>query len=114
MHRAAWLISLVVLLGCGRNNDPLPSNILSDSLMVSIVTEMELGKARLKTVKRDSLTMEQLTAHICSKHGSTPIQLNESFQFYSQEPGRLETIYEKVIERLTEQQTVMRNDTTLK
>ncbi len=101
------LITLFIFLSCGSKKQNVPNDIIAEDKIVDVIVEIELTQAiiKLKFLNKDSLVNQtQLFNEVYAKHNISQEQFNNSLAFYAQEPKKMDTLYAKVITKLSEKQ----------
>lgn len=96
-----------IFLSCGSNKKEVPDNIIPKDKIVDVISDIELTQAliKLKFNNTDSLiNQSQLFNEMYAKHNTSQEQFNNSLAFYAQDPKKMDTIYAKVITKLSEKQ----------
>jgi hypothetical protein len=107
------LFALFFLVSCTEEKEvEAPNGLLSEQEMVEILTEISKVEARFQ--RRLSIrgsNNEDLVSHnysvIFDAHGITMEQYKTSFEYYEQSPKAMQIIFDSVIVRLTEEQSVI-------
>ena len=105
-----FLIIVVVLLSCSSNNNDLPNDIIPQDKMVEVVADIELTQAliKLKFSNKDSLiNQSQLFNEVYATYNTSEEQFNKSLAYYSTKPKVLDSIYVKVVTKLSEKEAEM-------
>ena len=95
-----------MLLSCSRDIK-LPDDIIPEEKMVEVVAEIEFTQAliKLKFSNKDSLINQaQLFNEVYTKFNTSEKQFNKSLVYYSEQPEILDSIYVKVITKLSKKQ----------
>jgi uncharacterized protein DUF4296 len=101
-----FLIIPMVLLSCS-TDDELPKDIIPENEMVNVLTEIELTQAliKLKFSDKDTLVNQtQLFNEVYTEHNTSEEQFNKSLDYYSKQPKVLDSIYVRVVTKLSEKQ----------
>lgn len=101
------LITTFIFLSCGSKKQDVPNNIIAEDKIVDVIAEIELTQAliKLKFSNTDSLINQtKLFNEVYAKHNTSQEQFNNSLAFYAQEPKKMDTLYAKVITKLSEKQ----------
>lgn len=106
MQKYSYLSILLLLFACAPKKPIAPDNLLNQTQMSDIITEMHLADAIASGSKSgnvDSVNMEavSLNAYILEKHQLTREQFMESFDFYRQNPVLMDSMYAEVITKLS-------------
>jgi Domain of unknown function (DUF4296) len=102
-----FLLISIGFYSCYSNSgEQPPENLIPEDQMINVLAEIELTQAfiKLNIAAVDSINQPQLFQNIFDKHNTTRNSFNESLIFYSKQPQVLESIYQKVITSLSEQQ----------
>jgi hypothetical protein len=99
---------IIMTISCTQEPEPDPPDILSDSLMAAVLTDIHLAEAAVsQTNVYEEDSKRRLTSFynsIYRLHYITADQFRESHDFYTQHPERLELIYDMVLQNLSTQQ----------
>jgi len=101
------LITTFIFLSCGSKKQDVPNNIIPADKMVDVITDIELTQAliKLKFTNTDSLiNQSQLFDEVYKKYNTTEEQFNNSIAYYTQQPMKMDSLYSKVITKLSEEQ----------
>ncbi len=108
IHRIFFILLLPLLFSCYHENQievEVPEHLLSESDMVSIITDVQLTEGAL--TYRRTLRIEQqgfrksAYEQIFSTYGITAKILNDNFNYYNNDPEKMELIYEQVLAKLS-------------
>ena len=97
-----------LLFACSSKEVSIPDDVIKKEKMIGLITDLKIleGAVQKRVIKQKTqqeIVSEQTLA-IFKKHGITEEKFNRSFEFYQSEPDLMHGIYEKVLERLSEQQ----------
>lgn len=100
------IIVFFVFIACKSDEKVLPIGLIGEDQMVHLITDIELTQAfiKLRMAEADSINQTILYENVFEKHSVTKEEFNESLKYYTNTPGQLETIYNKVIVKLSERQ----------
>jgi hypothetical protein len=115
--RFLFFIGTMLLIGSCRKGDvmnQLPSNILSKDQMISLLVDIHLTEASLK-LNQTNIQPKEKKLHYSSaylpvfkKHKTTPVQFDQSMQWYARHIEQLDEIYTEVITRLSQLETQLK------
>lgn len=108
IHRVLFILLLPLLFSCYHENQvkvEVPEHLLSESDMVSIITDIQLTEGAL-TYRRTRRIEQQgfrksAYKQIFSTYGISAKILNENFNYYNNDPEKMELIYEQVLAKLS-------------
>lgn len=85
--------------------EQIERNLISQSELVEILSEMELAKAAITFQKTDEKAKNEDVFNVIWKNYDTDKgQFERTLQYYSQRPKEMENIYNEVISVLSEKQ----------
>lgn len=99
-----FLIVICIAWSCGRPDAvKIPEGTLSDSAMVSILTDLHLveGAKVGNKIMGDTIPANVYFKKIYQKHGISEAQFERDFRFYTSNPKLMTKIYEEVIVNLS-------------
>lgn len=107
------LICVTLLVACApTDTNKIPDTVLSQQKMQAILLDMHLAEAvaNKKQAPADSVTQVALGLYqkIYTKHQTTEEQFKNSFDFYTAHPVLLDSIYSRVIDELSVQESFLR------
>ena len=106
-------LALLVLLGCGKEQEDLPPNLLSQEQMVAFLidTHMIEGQLQAARIDRDSAgaVYQGIEADLYEKHQIDSQQFVESYHYYLANVEQLSDIYDAVIDSLSLREKVLIN-----
>ena len=109
IYRFLPILFLVLILSC--RSDSSPQGILDESLMISILVEIQLteGKVSSLPVSYDSskVLYTLMEKDIFLKHGVTDSVFTTSMEYYLEDAEKMDRIYARVIDSLV----VLENNT---
>lgn len=102
--------ALTLLLSCGKNDEiSIPSGILTQEQMVSVLVDFHLAEAAVFDVQRNRGDVGLYTGRyytaILKNHGIDRKKFGESVYFYSQHIDEFKKIYEQVLTVLSTKQS---------
>ena len=105
------LTLFTLLLGC---KNRVPEYVIPPNDMVPLLVDMHiadglLGEAKYRA-KIAQLDTTNLYDAILERHGYTRQDLDTSFYYYTTDIDRFDAIYNDVLERLNERETILRQD----
>ena len=104
MNRTLGLIALIGMLfiQCGKKVQMVPKEVLSFDRMIPLLVDVHLieGARNGSLILGDTNDIEDYYAKVYQKHGITEGQFKKSFKFYSSYPELFIPIYEKVLDSL--------------
>ncbi|GAB3034088.1 hypothetical protein GCM10027185_39890 [Spirosoma pulveris] len=100
MLLSGWLI-----VACTAPENEPPENLLTEEQMASILTEVHLAEAKisrinLRSIDSSNIVYKHLESAIFKKNGVDTATYRKSYIFYSSHPADMESIYQRVTERL--------------
>ncbi|QJW88235.1 DUF4296 domain-containing protein [Spirosoma taeanense] len=100
-----WLSVLWVAAACQAAEDTRPDNLIPESRMVDILTEVHMTEARvsrlsLSSIDSSSAAYKHLEAQLFRKMQVDTAAYSKSYTYYSSHPKQMEAIYKQVIEKL--------------
>lgn len=107
-YRIAFLFLLPLFFSCYHENKPevkVPEQLLSESEMVSILTDVQLVEAaniyrRTRRIEQGGFR-ESAYQHVFTNYGITAKVLNQNIDYYNNDPEKMELIYEQVLAKLS-------------
>ena len=106
MKKTAVFILLCALFACHKGNVHIPDDVVKPDSMVQVLTDIHIFQATLQLgyFSNDSAAAaKRAFGDILKKHNLTEQQYKKATEFYSYHPALLDSIYEKVINNLSEQ-----------
>lgn len=107
MKKYFILFILAGLLGCAQKpEEPIPASVLSIEKMTHIMVDIQLVEGGLvikkhnKSQQRDRI--KDVYKALFDKHSTTKEKFTQSLRYYTDHPGKLENIYEGMLENLSE------------
>ena len=111
-----YLIIVIILFSsCNSNNEnKIPDGIIPESKMITIITDLHLTDATLniKHISKRSNNKEiaKYYKSVLKKYGYSRLQFNKSIEYHSDEPEKLDEIYDKVLEELSKKQEMVKKE----
>lgn len=101
----------ILFFSCKQENN-IPNEVIPEEKMVEVITQLEITQAylKIKSAALDSniLNLNQHQTEILNtvltQHSITQEEFNTSINYYATHPKRMEKIYSKAIEKLSEKQ----------
>ncbi|NSW45753.1 MAG: DUF4296 domain-containing protein [Bacteroidales bacterium] len=108
----------MVLLSCNRSSSKITTDVISKDSMVSIIADLHLADAILLNTnvqsKISDISSNRLYKTVLDKYNITRERFNRSINFYAENPRLLDSLYDKVIERLSLIESMGYSDTLQK
>ena len=106
------LIIYCFLLACSSSKERIPEGILPEKELVSILKEVHLAEANFELLKTNSKEVAQKTLlnnyqEIYSKYNIDENEFQQTLEYYSNHPEKLEGIYSKVLQDITEERSML-------
>ncbi|MFN3445230.1 MAG: DUF4296 domain-containing protein [Bacteroidia bacterium] len=106
-------ICAVMFCACSNpNQNQLPANVLTQQQMEAVLYDMHLAEGLLTTEPKGGDTTARralgMYEQIYKKHNITPEQFKASYQYYTNNPVVFDSVYNKIIERLSVQESILR------
>ncbi|MFT5954890.1 MAG: hypothetical protein ACI8QD_001740 [Cyclobacteriaceae bacterium] len=102
MHRL-FILTLFISMACS-SREEVPSDIYSSTKMVAILLDVHLLEEKLEVMGMpyDSqlIMYDHFERLIFEKHAIDSSAYSQSFNYYIEHPGLIETIYEGVVDSL--------------
>ena len=102
------MMSFVFLLSCGDKKKAVPHGLLNEKQMTSVMVDMQLADAMVlpdESKKDDNEKMQaQLYLSVLNKHHTTNKVFSDSWDYYLHTPEKMDTVYQQVINTLTQMQ----------
>lgn len=100
---------MLLLFACAPKKPKAPSDMLSQSQMSDVLSDMHLADAIATSTKagnQDSINQEKvnLRGFILSKYNISQDQFEESFAYYKQNPVLMDSVYAEVITKLSNEE----------
>jgi hypothetical protein len=109
IYRFISFLFLVLGLSCSSKSSP--QGILDESLMVSILVEIQLSEGKVSslpvTYDSSQVLYSLMEKDIFSKHGVTDSVFTTSMEYYLEDAEKMDRIYARVIDSLV----VLENNT---
>ena len=109
MKKLVLYLFLIGLLSCAEDTD-IPKHVISEDKMVAVLVDMELTQAEIKYDMAYSKATVNGHHHkfekTLSKHNLTFDSFNLNIDYYCSKPLLMQEIYIKVIEVLSEKQSL--------
>lgn len=113
MKNSAVILLLIFIFSCN-NNSKTPEYVISRNDMVNIIIDMHitdgiltLNKVRKELTKKDSLNFYDA---IFKNYGYTRSDFDTSIYYYSKHISEYDKIYEEVLNKLSEMETVIKEE----
>ncbi len=106
IHLNLLLVS-IIFYSCINSDNEIPNNIIPQEKLVDVLTEMEITQALVKfkfTIKDSSINQSELFKEIYIEYNISKEQISNSIKYYTNQPKTMDSIYVKVIDRLSEMQ----------
>ena len=106
IHLNLLLVS-IIFYSCANSDNEIPNNIIPQEKLVDVITEMEITQALVKfkfTIKDSSINQSELFKEIYIEYNISKEQISNSIKYYTNQPKTMDSIYVKVIDRLSEMQ----------
>jgi hypothetical protein len=102
------VIILVLAISCGKQKTAVPTSIIPEERMITILTDYHLAQS-LNTnyrVRNEMLKNKpiRLSDSVLKANGVTKAQLDSSLTYYATDLERFEKIYDEVLNRLSKMQ----------
>ncbi|MBP9187768.1 MAG: DUF4296 domain-containing protein [Bacteroidia bacterium] len=106
-------ICVVMFSSCGNNTkNEMPVNLLSQQQMEAVLYDMHLAEGLLSVEpsSADSTARRALGLYdlIYKKHQTNKQQFKESYMYYTNNPKLLDSVYTRIIERLSLQESILK------
>jgi len=106
------LIIYCFLLACSSSKERILEGILPEKEMVSILKEVHLAEANFELLKTNSKEVAQNTLlnnyqEIYSKYNIDKNEFQQTIEYYSNYPEKLEGIYSKVLEGMIKERSML-------
>ena len=102
------LFLYLVLPSCSAPKVTIPSDVLSEAKMVSIMSDIQIAESVItfNFTNKDTSKMQADAFYdfIYKNHKTTKEQFNKSFDFYLSQPEILNKIYDEVLVELSKRQ----------
>lgn len=109
MRKLAILVSVCMLLSChGNNSVRVPEGVIPPDSMVTVLADIHILQATLQLgyFQNDSASASHRAfLDILKKHRVSEEKYNSSIKFYTFHPILLDSIYEKVVNNLSQQKS---------
>jgi hypothetical protein len=110
MKRLLFFAFILLLSSCGdKKQQTLPSPLLTEQEMISILTDVQIIEADLthrKTNQQDISGMpQQFYDQLFEHYGITDSIFSENLKYYSRQPATMERLMDSVTMRLTKEQS---------
>lgn len=96
------VLTLMLFIQCGKKVQTVPKTVISFDQMIPLLVDVHLieGARNGSLILGDTNDIEDYYAKVYQKHGITEDQFKKSFKFYSSYPELFIPIYEKVLDSL--------------
>src|ERR1051325_6999036 len=110
MKRILFLAGIIFLLvwSCSKPKEKVPDHLISPDSMVSILVDIHLVEAAANITRLNDVQpfkAPQLYPAIFKSHQTDSATFHTSFDYYLQNPKKLEAIYEKVLNELSRRES---------
>ncbi len=113
-----YKVLLIILTGClaACTNPPHqpPQHVLSEDTLIQIIMDIRLLEGayslEYKQVDTSSHKIESYYSLLFSKYGINRQQFEDSYLYYSTQPGKLAEIESEVMNKLSEKQAVLESN----
>jgi len=96
---------LMVLLSCNNSSSKIPTDVISRDSMISIIADLHLADAILLNTnvqsKISNISSNYIYKKVLDKYKITKQRFDYSINYYAENPSLLDSLYYKVIERLS-------------
>jgi len=106
------LIICCFLLACSNPKEGIPEGILAEKELVSILKEVHLAEANFELLRKNKKELAQNTLlssyqEIYSKYNIDKNEFQQTIEYYSNYPEKLEGIYSKVLEGMIKERSML-------
>jgi len=106
------LIICCFLLACNNPKEGIPEGILAEKELVSILKEVHLAEANFELLRKNKKELAQNTLlssyqEIYSKYNIDKNEFQQTIEYYSNYPEKLEGIYSKVLEGMIKERSML-------
>ena len=106
------LIICCFLLACSNPKEDIPEGVLPEKELVSILKEVHLAEANFELLKKNEKELAQNTLlssyqEIYNKYNIDKNEFQQTLEYYSNYPEKLEGIYSKVLEGMTKERSIL-------
>jgi len=92
----------LVLLSCApKEKNPPPPDLINETEMVSVITDLTLSEAALTGEPLAAFNDTLKRIHVLKEHNLDNEHFLSSFKYYTEHPAKLKVIYDSVIVSLT-------------
>lgn len=106
MKKTILFITISLLFACGKSNSGhIPSGVIPPDSMVQVLTDVHIFQAMLQLgdYRNDSAsTLRSAFLNVLKKHHLTEADYKKCTQYYSSHPALLDSVYEKVLNNLSQ------------
>lgn len=110
-------LAIILFLSCNRKRGVVSSEIIPKDSLINIIVDLHLADAVLLNPitqsKISDISSNRLYKTVLNKYGITRARFNTSINFYAETPIVLDSIYDKVIEKLSIIESKGYNDSLL-
>ncbi|CAG0988189.1 MAG: DUF4296 domain-containing protein [Bacteroidetes bacterium] len=108
------LLLFCILSSCNIKEERILDEILNEEEMVALMSDMQLAEAIVKLqvnrVDSTSVFADSLFSQVFKKHNINKEKFKKNFDYYNSNPALMEEIYNKVIEKLSEEQAGLKGE----
>lgn len=107
-----FIASILFQFSCSNSKQEIPENILNEEQMIALMCDMQLAEATIKLqinrLDSASIHSDSLYNAVFTKHSINKEIFDKNFDYYNLQPSKMENIYNRVIEVLSENQASLR------
>ncbi|RIJ41782.1 DUF4296 domain-containing protein [Pontibacter oryzae] len=109
MKKLFCILFCLSLLGCQRQNDKKPDNLIPESKLVPILADIHMTEALIESnvIYPDTALMvfNKEQEEIFEKYGVTSESFKETYRYYLQNLTEMDALYETVVDTLSLRET---------
>ena len=110
MRKLTYLVAILIIVSCTQKNE-IPKGILPPEKMANIIAEIYEAEHKATNIglKYDSqkIVLRHYELMILEQNNTTDSIYKESFTYYLENPEKLETVYDIVIDSMSLREQVM-------
>jgi len=112
LYTIFFIANIFFQFSCTNSKQEILENILNEEQMVALMCDMQLAEATIKLqinrLDSASIHSDSLYNAVFTKHSINKEIFDKNFEYYNLQPSKMENIYNRVIEVLSENQASLR------
>ena len=95
----------ILIISCTNKQEiQVKNNLIPEEKLIPLIVDVHLFDAYMNLGMNDSISFDpkKINNAIFEKHGTTREKFTETINYYSQDPQQLDSLYEKILVRMSE------------